>query len=55
MATRSNAQQVSDAKLAEATGRERAAWYGLLDDAGRAAQAKDEWRRRLTRLAELTA
>lgn len=34
MATRSNAQQVSDAKLAEATGRERDAWYGLLDDAG---------------------
>ncbi|MHB1064464.1 MAG: hypothetical protein ACYC1Z_08280 [Georgenia sp.] len=34
MSTRSNAQQISDARFAEATGREREAWHTLLDRVG---------------------
>jgi hypothetical protein len=34
MVTRSNAEQVGDERLRDATGRSRAEWYALLDDAG---------------------
>jgi hypothetical protein len=34
MVTRSNAEQVGDERLRDATGRSRAEWYALLDEAG---------------------